>query len=88
MRNYVGEKEGDGVIEHKEVVAVERCDSSPGARVRYLIEDGQETVEEADLIIGADGVKSVVRRALFIDDERYRPLYRLACSLTAVHKRC
>lgn len=38
--------------------------SSPG---RYILQFGDETIAEADVLVGADGVRSVVRRVLFND---------------------
>jgi len=37
---------------------------------------GEECV---DLVVGADGIRSVVRRGIFGDDESYKPEYLYAC---------
>lgn len=54
---------------------------------RLHFEDG--ATEEADLVVGADGIRSMTRQALFGDDERYQPNYlfvyssSLCCFLAA-----
>ncbi|KAF3053139.1 hypothetical protein E8E11_010417 [Didymella keratinophila] len=77
MRQYVVEKYGDDVIKHGKVVKVYRNESRApqSLQVHLFKEHGMETVVYADLVIGADGVKSLVRRDLFGDDESYRPTY-------------
>ncbi|KAF2830576.1 FAD/NAD(P)-binding domain-containing protein [Ophiobolus disseminans] len=60
----------EGAVDYRQVVGVERL---KGGKVGVMFEDGE--VEEADLVIGADGVRSVVREALFGGDERYKPVY-------------
>jgi 2-polyprenyl-6-methoxyphenol hydroxylase-like FAD-dependent oxidoreductase len=78
MRKYVVEKYGDDVMKHGKVLKVYRDKgrATQHLQVRLFNEQGMETIVPADLVIGADGVKSVVRRCLFGDDERYRPVYR------------
>lgn len=78
MRQYVVEKYGDKVIKHGKVVRVNRNESraSQPLQVCLFSEQGMEKVDYADLVIGADGVKSVVRRDIFDDNEKYRPTYR------------
>ncbi|KAF2632007.1 FAD/NAD(P)-binding domain-containing protein [Macroventuria anomochaeta] len=77
LRQYVIEKHGQDVIKHKKVLKVVRNTDKPRLRlqVHMLDEQGQKEVDDADLVIGADGVKSVVRKALFGDSEKYNPVY-------------
>ena len=72
---FVLEKEGSDVLKYKKVVRVENCEGSRRVRIVVLDGDGREEIDEADLVVGADGVKSVVRRALF-SEGRYDPIYR------------
>ncbi len=81
LRRYASAsaKEGgrEDVVKYRKVIGVERCEGSSGKiRVRLRDEEGNEEVDEADLVIGADGVKSVVRKALFGDERGYEPVYR------------
>lgn len=73
---YVKEKEGDGVVKYQKVLGVERSDGSKRLKVTVQLEEGREEIHEADLVIGADGVKSKVRKALFGDEKQYNPIYR------------
>jgi 2-polyprenyl-6-methoxyphenol hydroxylase-like FAD-dependent oxidoreductase len=73
-KDYVDETYGKEVVRYAKVVKLERIDGEM-ARVRYVNDNGVEGVETADLVIGADGVKSVVRKTLFGEDERYTPTY-------------
>jgi 2-polyprenyl-6-methoxyphenol hydroxylase-like FAD-dependent oxidoreductase len=61
---------GEGVVQFRKVKRVLGRDSERGPRV--VFEDGEE--EDADLVIGADGVKSTVKDAMF-GTEEYRPIY-------------
>lgn len=72
IMQHVRQKFGDNVIQYRKVLGVER---SGKPSVRYLDDSGNEQVDEADLVIGADGVKSVVRKTLFGDQEQYQPTY-------------
>lgn len=78
LRQHVLERYGKDVIRHGKVIEVVKDESKLEKRVRIELVDerGQKETEYADLVIGADGVKSVVRKALFGDDERYQPTYR------------
>lgn len=61
---------GEGVVEYKKVVeAVGRVGNQ---RPRVVFEDGE--FEEADLVVGADGVKSTVKDGMFAKGE-YEPIY-------------
>ncbi|PVH94367.1 FAD/NAD(P)-binding domain-containing protein [Periconia macrospinosa] len=64
---------GKNVVKYRRVMSIER--SERGATVKLLDEDGHEEVDEADLLIGADGVKSVVRTALFGEEKKFAPKY-------------
>ncbi|KAH6615107.1 hypothetical protein C7974DRAFT_417303 [Boeremia exigua] len=77
LRQYVTEMYGEDVIKHRKVTQIVRDDGKTRQKlqVHVLNEWGQEEVDHADLVIGADGVKSVVRKALFGDDETYSPIY-------------
>ena len=81
LRQSVVEKYGRAAIEHRKVLEVVRdVNQSEYGQLRMLLhtmdEQGRKGVSTADLVIGADGVKSVVRKALFGDDGDYDPVYR------------
>lgn len=78
LRLYVVEKYGGDVIKHRRVLKVRPnyTRNPQPLQVQLLDEQGTEKVEFADLVIGADGVKSVVQESLFGYDERYKPVYR------------
>jgi 2-polyprenyl-6-methoxyphenol hydroxylase-like FAD-dependent oxidoreductase len=60
----------EGVVRYRTVesVVVEEC----GKPTIRFGDGGEET---ADLIVGADGIRSPLRKALFGDGEEYRPKY-------------
>ena len=64
---------GKGVVKYRKVIGVERGDDGR-VRLRLVDEKGNEEVNDADLVVGADGVKSVVRGALFGKD-KFAPTY-------------
>ncbi|KAH8725065.1 hypothetical protein GQ44DRAFT_772467 [Phaeosphaeriaceae sp. PMI808] len=72
IMQHVRQKYGDNVVQYRKVLGIER---SKRLHVRCVDESGKEEVEEADLVIGADGVKSVVRSALFGAQDEYQPTY-------------
>ncbi|KAL1845138.1 hypothetical protein VTK73DRAFT_1055 [Phialemonium thermophilum] len=63
---------GEDRVQHRQVASVDL--DGPRPVVRFAEGGGQE---EADLVIGADGVRSVVKRALFGEDDetRYAPRF-------------
>jgi 2-polyprenyl-6-methoxyphenol hydroxylase-like FAD-dependent oxidoreductase len=68
-------KVGTGAVQYKKVISVDRNEGRGKVLVNIVDDNGNEETKEADLVIGADGVKSVVRKALFDDDKRYQPEY-------------
>jgi 2-polyprenyl-6-methoxyphenol hydroxylase-like FAD-dependent oxidoreductase len=75
LRDHVVQQAGDDVLIYKKIVEV-RC-GEEGKKACVVFEDG--SVEEADLIIGADGVRSVVKKGIFGVDtdgkEEFAPVY-------------
>jgi 2-polyprenyl-6-methoxyphenol hydroxylase-like FAD-dependent oxidoreductase len=65
---------GEGIVKYRKVVGIERDKSSGQVKVRLMTSEGNEEEDVADLLIGADGVKSTVRRGLF-GNERFKPTY-------------
>lgn len=68
---WLHEAVGEDNIRYRKVVGVDLA----GERPVVKFADGGE--EDADLVVGADGVRSVVKRALFgdEDDRQYAPCY-------------
>ncbi|RYP06806.1 hypothetical protein DL765_009364 [Monosporascus sp. GIB2] len=62
---------------------VSRVLARQGQRPVVQFEDGSPD-EIADLVIGADGIRSTVRRDLFGDNEKYRPEYSGICAVGGV----
>ena len=60
-------------IVYKTVVSVQKAIPTENKKASVTFQDGQ--VEEADLIIGADGVRSKVREAIFGDDRDTDAVY-------------
>ncbi|KAI1477718.1 hypothetical protein F4774DRAFT_189538 [Daldinia eschscholtzii] len=69
----------DSVI-HKKVA---RVVTQQGRKPVVQFEDGSPD-ETADLVVGADGIRSTVRHDLFGDDEKYRPKYIGTCAVGGV----
>jgi 2-polyprenyl-6-methoxyphenol hydroxylase-like FAD-dependent oxidoreductase len=64
------------VLVYKKVVAVKLGEEYGERKPRVVFDDGEE--EEADLIVGADGVRSVVKKSIFgeVDGkENFEPIY-------------
>ncbi|KAF2801699.1 FAD/NAD(P)-binding domain-containing protein [Mytilinidion resinicola] len=69
LRGFVeASGEGKGVIRYKKVVEVDQ-----GEDGRPAVKFGDGEVEEADLVVGADGVRSVVKKGVF--GEGFEPVY-------------
>ena len=64
-----------GKVIYAKILGVEKETPDGKPCVRFTNASGEEEVDSADLVIGADGVKSVVRRALFGDDKKAQPTY-------------
>lgn len=76
LMRFVEEEEGRDVVRYRKVISVERGEKrSENIIVRSVDEQGKEEIEKADLVIGADGVKSVVRKALFGEEAKLSPAY-------------
>lgn len=78
LRQYVVEKYGGDVIKQGKVVKASRNEhkAPQPLQVHVLNEQGTERIDYADLVIGADGVRSVIRKCLFGDDVKYQPTNR------------
>ena len=66
------------LVENKTVTKVVACE---GKKPILYFTDGIPP-ETADLVVGADGIRSVVREGMFGDDEKYRPRYLYKLSTT------
>jgi len=53
---------------------IKHVQATQGQKPKLIFVDGSEEI--ADLIIGADGVRSIVRPSIFGDNEKYRPWYQ------------
>ncbi|KAI1759335.1 hypothetical protein GGR53DRAFT_513875 [Hypoxylon sp. FL1150] len=62
---------------------VARVITHQGRKPVVQFEDGSSD-ETADLVVGADGIRSSVRRDLFGEDEQYRPKYVGICAVGGV----
>ncbi|KAK3317104.1 hypothetical protein B0H66DRAFT_626907 [Apodospora peruviana] len=80
LKNHVDETYGTDVVRYEKVVNVVQQAAS-GKKAVVVFKDGRE--EEADLVVGADGVKSVVRRGLF-GDGNFEPVYTGASGIGGV----
>ncbi|KAF2434828.1 FAD/NAD(P)-binding domain-containing protein [Tothia fuscella] len=72
LRDEVARVDKD-ILRYRKVIGVEMGDEAGSRRPRVLFEDGEE--EEADLVVGADGVKSIVKDAIFGDVDAFKPVY-------------
>lgn len=60
----------EGLVEYR---TVERVVVEEGNKPRVRFSDGGEEI--ADLVVGADGIRSPLRKALFGEGEEWRPKY-------------
>lgn len=74
----------EDALHHDEVVfrSVSRVVPVAGRKPTLHFDDG--TTETSDLVIGADGIRSPIRRCLFGDDKEYRPKFTCVCSCPAI----
>ncbi len=72
----------EGVTVRYATSPVEISDAADGARVRlHDSSTGEETQETYDLVVGADGLRSTVRRLVFGEHRRFlRPLNAMICA--------
>jgi 2-polyprenyl-6-methoxyphenol hydroxylase-like FAD-dependent oxidoreductase len=64
---------GDDKIIIKKVISATKADYTQGKKPSVTFEDG--TTDEADLVIGTDGVKSVVLHSIFGEEKSVKPQY-------------
>jgi len=64
---------GHDKVDIKKVVAAKKALPAEGKKPMVIFDDGSE--EQADLVIGADGVRSVVLRSIFGDEKSTEPQY-------------
>jgi 2-polyprenyl-6-methoxyphenol hydroxylase-like FAD-dependent oxidoreductase len=79
----VVEKYGETAIEYRTVVGLDR--EVEGNSMRWRVHsrngEGKRDVDESTLVIGADGVNSVLRKtlltkSLFFDEEKHNSIHR------------
>lgn len=61
-------------VEYRSVSGVE-CREGRKPVVRFADDGGKGEDEVVDLVVGADGIRSVVRKSLYGDAEGVRPVY-------------
>lgn len=61
---------------------ISKVEIGTAQKPRVHFKDGGN--EEADLVVGADGIRSLTRHSLFGDDERYQPNYMFVYLFTFV----
>jgi len=71
LREAILQEVGAGKVLHKKVIRVTK--GSKGKKPAVYFQDGSS--EEADLVVGADGVRSEVLRGLFPNDD-VKPIYK------------
>jgi 2-polyprenyl-6-methoxyphenol hydroxylase-like FAD-dependent oxidoreductase len=64
-----------GAVRYVRVVEIGRDEETGQTNVLFEDEQGYPGVDSADLVIGADGVKSVVGKVLFGEEGKYQPTY-------------
>jgi 2-polyprenyl-6-methoxyphenol hydroxylase-like FAD-dependent oxidoreductase len=73
VRDAILEAVGTKNIVYKKIAKAKRAVPSEHKRAAVVFEDGSE--DEADVVIGADGVRSEVLRGIFDDEEMVKPHY-------------
>lgn len=73
LRDNLLQEVGPEKIVYKKVVSARKAVSGQGTKAAVVLEDGTE--DSADLIIGADGVRSEVLRGIFGEEEMAKPHY-------------
>jgi 2-polyprenyl-6-methoxyphenol hydroxylase-like FAD-dependent oxidoreductase len=73
VRDSIFHAVGTENVVYKKVVKAKKAVPAEGKRASVVFEDGTE--DEADLVIGADGVRSEVLRGIFQDEELVKPHY-------------
>lgn len=66
---------GEGVVQYRKVLGLVRDESQKKIFLKLVDGDGVESNDVADLVVGADGIRSVVRGALFGGDDKFKPVY-------------
>ncbi|KAM7184093.1 hypothetical protein V8F33_013196 [Rhypophila sp. PSN 637] len=79
LKDHVDETYGTDVFKYEKVASTRPA--AAGKKTVVVFKDGRE--EEADLVVGADGVKSAVRRGLF-GDGNFEPIYTGASGIGGV----
>ncbi|KAF2020506.1 FAD/NAD(P)-binding domain-containing protein [Aaosphaeria arxii CBS 175.79] len=83
IRKYVG----DGVVQYRRITHVERDEETGKTIVKGIDGEGNTIDDVADLLIGADGSRSIVRTALFGTDEKYQAYYLSVLGLYPAHSK-
>jgi 2-polyprenyl-6-methoxyphenol hydroxylase-like FAD-dependent oxidoreductase len=73
VRDSIFRAVGAEKIVYKKVVKAKKAVPAQGKKASVVFEDGTE--DEADLVIGADGVRSEVLRGIFENEELVKPHY-------------
>jgi 2-polyprenyl-6-methoxyphenol hydroxylase-like FAD-dependent oxidoreductase len=73
VRDSIFNAVGDEHIVYKKVVKAKKAVPAEGKKASVVFQDGTE--DEADLVIGADGVRSEVLRGIFQNEELVKPHY-------------
>ena len=66
---------GEGVVQYKKVLGLVRDEAQKKVLLKLVDRDGVESGDVADLVVGADGIRSVVRGALFGNGDKFKPVY-------------
>lgn len=84
VRDHILDGVGPEKIVYKKVVKARKARPSEGKKATVVFEDGSE--DEADLVIGADGVQSEVLRGIFADEEMVKPHYESVSSDVSIFR--